>query len=288
MDPLDWSDLAHFVALMRGQSLRAAARELQISPSTVGRRVAALEQALGVPLFVRTPEGLRPTPTAFELAAGGRDIEERIATLQRRLSPGAKAVRGLLRISTVESLTSEVLAGAMPSLLERHPGLQVTLKVEPKIVSFERDDADLALRMVKPVGKRLVARRVATLDFRLYGSRAYLARGAGRDLARASFVAYDDSYGDIPERAWMTRHGFDDAVVLRSASTRALLQAVRAGGGLGILPVFLARDSPELVAVEAPEMVAPRGIWLVTHQDVRRRPAVNAAWEHLVETFAAI
>ena len=149
---IDWGDLAHFVALMRAQSLRAAAKELGVSPTTVGRRVAALESALGTPLFVRTPDGLRPTSAALELAAGGREVEERIATLQRRVSPGAGEVSGEVRISAIETLTSEVLAPSIAALVTRHPALRVTLRVESRVASFARDGVDLALRMIKPVG----------------------------------------------------------------------------------------------------------------------------------------
>jgi DNA-binding transcriptional LysR family regulator len=127
----------------------------------------------------------------------------------------------------------------------------------------------------------------------VYASRAYLARGArggaggAGDLRSERFVAYDDAYGEIPERVWMTRQGLDEAVVIRTSSTRGLVHAVRAGAGMGLLPAFLTRDIPDLVAVEAPP-VPSRGVWLVTHEDLRRRPTVRAVWEHLVETFAKV
>ena len=64
---MDWDDLRYFLAAYRRGSLSAAARELGCEYTTVGRRVAALEAALGTTLFTRAPEGLKPTPAATEL-----------------------------------------------------------------------------------------------------------------------------------------------------------------------------------------------------------------------------
>lgn len=284
--PVDWTDFAYFLVLARAGTLRAAARELRVAPTTVARRVASLEATLGAPLFVRGAGGLAPTAAARELAERGREVEARMVALARRTATARGPVAGEVRVSATEIVTSEIVAPAMADLLRQHPALRVTLRVDPRVVSFARDDAEIGVRMVRPTGARLVARKVATVGLGLYATRAYLAQPGRRGLAEDRFLGYDDSYGRIPEVVWFEARGLAGAIVLRTASTRALLAATVAGAGVGLLPDFLAARTPELVRVEPLAPLPVRRIYLVTHEDLRRRPAVDAVWAHLVEAFA--
>lgn len=286
---MDWTDLSHFLVLMRAGTLRAAAEELGVAPTTIARRVASLESSLGTALFVRDARGLSPTAAARALAASSAEVEERMAAITRQHVRAANdEVEGEVRVSATEIVASELLAPSLGTLLSRHPMLHVVLRVDPRVVSFSRDETELALRMIKPEGKRLVAKKIATMEIGLYATRAYLSRPGKRTLREERLLSYDDTYGDIPELRWLEAHGLRGALALRTASTRALYQATLGGAGIGLLPTFLAQRSPELVRVELPSQLAPRSIWLVTHEDLRRVPRVRAVFEHVVETFARL
>ncbi len=285
--PLDWGDLPFFLSLMRSRSLRNAGRDLGVAATTVARRVAALEAALGTPLLVRSPSGFAPTEAARRLAESARGVESAMATVARRFA-GAGGTTGTLRISVVESLASEVVAPSLKPLLRAHPGLCVHLQVDPRVVALERGEAELAVRLQKPTGKRLVMRRVAVVQHRLYGSRALLAERRDRKLSRMPFLAYDDTYGPIPEREWYRRHGLEGAIALRSGSTVGLLRATIAGAGLALLPAFLAARSDELVEVDGPAPPPQRSVYVVAHEDLRQHPAVRAGWDHLAKVFARL
>lgn len=285
---MDWTDLSHFLVLMRRRTLRAAAAELHVAPTTIARRVASLEAAIGTSLFVRDQQGLLPTDAARDLAASGAELEERIAALARRHSRASDDVAGEVRISATEIVTSELLAPSMGALLDRHPALRITLAVAPRVVSFSRHETDLAVRLVRPEGKRLVAKKVAVMAVGLYATDAYLSRPGKRTLAEERILSYDDTYGPIPELRWLTSHGLSRALALRTASTRSLYQATLAGAGIGLLPAFLAARSPELVPVALPSPIAPRPIYLVTHEDLRQRPPIRVVFRHIVDTFARL
>ncbi|MBS2017062.1 MAG: LysR family transcriptional regulator [Deltaproteobacteria bacterium] len=287
---MDWTDLSHFLVLMRAGTLRAAAEELGVAPTTIGRRVTSLESSVGAPLFVRDARGLTPTELARELAAGGAEIEERMAALARRHQRAANDdVEGDVRVSATEIVTSEILAPSIGALLGRYPRLRVVLRVDPRVVSFSRAETELAVRMIRPEGKRLVAKKVATMEIALYATRGYLSRpGKLRPLREERLLSYDDTYGNIPELRWLASHGLSGALALRTSSTRALYQATLGGAGIGMLPTFLARRSPELVRVDPPSPLPPRAIYLVTHEDLRRVPRVRAVFDHIVEAFARI
>lgn len=282
---MDWTDLSHFLVLMRARTLRAAAEELHVAPTTVARRVASLESAIGTPLFVRDQRGLSPTEAARELAASGADVEERIAALARRHERASDELAGEVRVSATEIVTSELIAPSLGALLGRHPALRVRLCVDPRVVSFSRHETDLAVRMTKPEGNRLVAKKIAVMRIGLYATRAYLARPGKRALHEERILSYDETYGRIPELRWLEAHGLEGALALRTSSTSALYRATLAGAGIGLLPVFLAERSPDLVRVEPPSPLAPRSIYLVTHEDLRKRPAVRVVWSHIVDAF---
>jgi DNA-binding transcriptional LysR family regulator len=281
-----WTDVAHFLTLARTGSLRSAGRELGVAATTIARRVEALEQSLGTPLFLRDSRGYVLTEAGRALAEAGRDIEERFVAIGRRFERRDE-VAGDVRVSSTEIVTSQLLAPAMPALFARHPRLTVTLAVEPSVVSFARGTVDLAVRMVRPSGAHLVVRRLASVELGLFATRSYRA---ARDAHGAAdrFLAYDASYGRIPEVVWFERAGLAPRVALKTSSTRAILEATLQGGGVGLLPAFLAARHPELVTVPRPAGSPPlptRGVFLVTHEALRKRPAVAAVWEHLVRTI---
>jgi DNA-binding transcriptional LysR family regulator len=284
---LDWGDLVFFLAVVKEGTLRGAARKLGVAPTTVGRRLEGLERALGSRLFLRSISGFTPTELALSLAASGRELEEVMASIHRRFSPSNEAIKGTVRISTIEPVASEVLGPMLPALLARYASLQIHVKVDSKVLSISGGETDLAIRLIRPKGQRLVMRRIGTHELRLYASRDYVAAVGDVPFESHRLLAYDDSMGSTPEEQWFTR-GRSHAIALRTGSTRTLLMATLSGGGVSLLPSVLARRHPALVEVDGPPPPAPRGVYLVTHEDLRSQPAVRTVWDHLIEGFSRL
>ena len=133
------------------------------------------------------------------------------------------------------------------------------------MVSLAAREADVAVRFAKPVGDSLIVRNLPPFDLGLFAAKSYLAgrRPASLDLRRERLLGFDASYGRIAEVAWMEESGLAGAVVVRSSSTRALINAARAGAGVALLPRLLAR--PIATLVEIPAHPDPEATGVVGH-----------------------
>lgn len=277
---LDWGHLRFFLALARTGSLSRAARTLGVDRNTVARRVAALEEELGLPLYERGPQGWIRTAAGEELAALASRVEEDVLTLARHADARDTAVAGTVRLTTTSHVAATLLAPALPSLRERHPGLVLELAVNQRPFDLTRREADLAVRMGRPRESGLVTRKLSDVAFRLYASPAYVGRRRAVDLAADGFVGFDESLASAPQERWLARVAPDRRVVFRCNSTAALQAAAGAGVGVAVLPCFIADRDPRLVRLEGPEPV-PHELWLLVHGDLRRTPRVRAVIEWL-------
>src|SRR5208337_2611471 len=237
-----WDELRTFFEVVRDGSLSGAARRLGLTQPTVGRHIDALEEALGLTLFMRSPRGLTATPAALALAPHGEAMAAAAAALARSASSEAALDRGVVRVTASEIVGCEVLPPIFAGFHARHPGVVVELAVTNRNEDLARGDADIAVRMVRPTQSGLVARRIGSSRIGLYAHRDYLARfGEPRSL------------GDLADHCVI---GFD----------LAQLAALRAGVGIGGCQENLARRTPELVAVLPNSIRYALDVWLVMHE----------------------
>jgi DNA-binding transcriptional LysR family regulator len=285
---MDWDDLRVFRAVAQAQTLTAAARHLGASVATVARRIDALEAALGFRLLDRSRAGVT-------LTTRGRAILARVAPAGDAMDDVARLAASLqasawpdpIRISASEPIISEILAPALPALLRAAPDIRIDLSSTTEVVSLAAREADVAVRFAKPVGDSLIVRNLPPFDLGLFAAKSYLAgrRPASLDLRREQLLGFDASYGRIAEVAWMEESGLAGAVVVRSSSTRALINAARAGAGVALLPRLLARPIATLVEIPAPTPIPKRPAWLVTHRDLRHARPLQVVREWIVGAF---
>lgn len=275
---LDWGHLRFFLALARTGSLSSAARVLGVDRNTVARRVAALEEELGLSLYERGPQSWARTPAGEELVALASRVEEDVLALARHADARDTAVAGVVRLTTASHVAALLLAPELPALRERHPGLVLEIAVDQRTFDLTRREADLAVRMGRPRDAGLVTRKLTDVAFGLYAAPGTFRRRTV-DFAADPFVGLDESLASTPQERWIQRVAPERRVVFRCNSTAALQAAARAGVGVAVLPRFAADRDAGLVRLEGPEPV-PHELWLLVHGDLRRTPRVKAviAW----------
>lgn len=288
IDPQDLNDL---IAIRDAGTLSAAAKERGVAVSTVSRRIETLEAMLGVQLVDRRTDGVRLTQNGLAIAEAAEPLAEhllRVRRLAASLSKGAITVP--VRISATEFVISDVLAPALNRLWESGADFPVHLQSQADIVSLAGRDADLAIRMVRPDGASLYARRLADIRLGFFATLNYLAgrSPAEIDLQSEKLLIYDDSYGRLPELDWIARQGLSDAVVMRTGSTRGLLTAAQSGAGIALLPSAFAARSGALVSIPLPAGLPTRQPWLIVHRDLRQLPAVRIVQKWIVSAFASL
>lgn len=286
-----WDLLHTFLGVLREGSLSGAARALGLTQPTVGRHVAALEQALGQPLFTRSPTGLLPTEAALGLRGHAEQMEVAAAALQRAATARGDEVRGTVRVTASEIIGVEVLAGAFAALRERHRGLVLELALSNQLQDLLRREADIAVRMTPPEQGQLIARRIGQVEVGLHARSDYLDR-RGRpatlaDLKGHTLIGFDTETPFIRASArrlgGITRESF----ALRCDSDLAQLAMVRAGAGIGVCQVALARRGPMLERVLASEFGWPLETWVAMHEDLRQSAACRAVFDALVDSLSA-
>lgn len=285
---LNWDDLRIFVAAAKAGSLASAARDLGVKHSTVGRRLDALEDALGARLFLRDRTGLTLTDSGAEVARQAAEIAQIVAVIERTASGVDEAVRGTVRLTTSESFTG-FLVRHLGRLRTLYPDLVVEVLTTNARVDLLSRKADLALRFMPTTEPDLMQRRVGDMGWALYASRQYLAEHgrptSAKDLAGHPVVGYDTPMAGVPGAVWLAQYASDSQIVLRADSLVAVLNATAMGMGLSVLPCFMAAVDASLVRL-TPEVLGTRVAWLVAHPDVARIPRVRAVIDFIVAMMA--
>jgi DNA-binding transcriptional LysR family regulator len=287
---ISWDDLRVLLAAHRGGTLAGAGRLLGVDATTVGRRLSALQDALGARLVERTPDGLALTAAGLRAVAAAEATDDLVTGLARELSGADARVEGTVRLTTGDGLLVHVLAPALPALRARHPALRLELLAATRPLDLARREADVAVRFFRPREPGLVAKRLAPLSYGLYAAPAYLAqKGTPRraaDLAEHDLVGFDAALASTPEMRWLARHAPEDHFVVRASTTPVILAACRAGLGIAAVADIIARGEPGIVRV-LPRVAPPeREAWAVLHPDLRASARVNAVLAWLAEVLA--
>lgn len=276
---MNWDDLRYVLALHRQGSHKGVGRLLRVDPTTVGRRIAALEAEAGARLFVRTPERLKATPAGLVLSRHAERIEAEVLAAGRELVGEAKALAGPLRVTGGDALINHVVVPALAELLTSHPGLAIELRTETAIVDLSRREADVALRLVRPKEPALAARRMGELPFGIFASESYLERaGRPRTLSAAAahpFIGYYAAFDHLPQVRWLHRAVRPIRYALRASTLTSQVLACGEGLGLALLPVFSALRDRRLHQLFGGQAGPTRELWTVFHSDMRGDPRIS-------------
>lgn len=276
---LDWDDLRFFLAIARHGSLTAAAKDLRVAQSTVGRRLASLEENLSVRLVHRTPEGYRLTLAGETVRAQAERVEAEALTVERMVAGQDAKLQGTVRISCTETLAVHVLAPCFVALQHHHPEIQVELVPRPLEVSLSMREADIAVRLEPSDRNDLVVRRVGGMAFGLYASPLYLQRHGLPDVAAGCeghrlMTSLDDVDGD-EQAEWLAGVTSRTRPGLQTSSHEALVVAARSGGGLACLARFRADPDPCLTLLPTPTPAPTADICVLVHKDSRATPRIQ-------------
>ena len=285
---LDWDDLRFFLAVAREGSTLAAGRALRTSQTTVARRIAALEQALGFPLFEKRQAGYALTPTGEELVAKAEAAERALDAFAEAAAARSRDVSGNVRITTEEIYAITLLTPLLTELHQLHPDIVIELDTSQKVRDLGAGEADISLRSTKSTeAGGLVGRRLCIDDWALYCSRAYGERhGVPQTVAELrnhSFIGGGGGNLWIHYQAWLQALGLEQQVAMHHATSGGLLSGVRAGFGIAVLPCVVADADPDLIRCIPPRGDHGRVLWLFTHQRVRHTPRVRTVIDFLYE-----
>ncbi len=284
-----WEALRTFGEVMREGGLSGAARRLGLSQPTVGRHIDALEAALGVALFARSPRGLTPTLAARDLAPHVEAMMVAAGAAERAAASAAAPDRGVVRLTASHVIGVEVLPPILARFSADHPAIAIELALSNRNQDLARGEADVAVRMARPTQSGLVARRIGRTPIGLYAHRDYLARfGTPHSLADLvhhcviGFDRDDSSFRSVGAKGPFTREAFR----FRCDDDLAQIAALRAGVGIGGCQEGVARRSPELVPILPGAARYALEMWLVMHEDLKATPRIRLLFDALAAGLA--
>lgn len=286
MQPEDWNDLRVFIAVARAGQIANAAKMINVDPTTIGRRLRRLEQALGTRLVEQTREGQVLTEPGEELLSKVELMAETAASVFD-VAKDHHGLSGQIRLSVSEGFGSWFLAEKLPELIVAHPELAVELVASSGFLSPSKREADIAIMLSRPKSGALISRKLSDYGLMLYASPTYLAENGTPSTAECltsghRLVGYISDLLYAPELDYWAEVHPELRATVRSSSINAQLHLIASGAGIGILPAFMGDRYQGLERV-IPEIGIRRTFWIVTHQDNHRLAKVRHLSSWLAE-----
>lgn len=285
----DWNDARYLLAVAETGSTLAAGRALRVSQTTVARRIAALEEALGLTLFDRRRAGYVPTDAAQALLTEARAIKAAAEALADAAAAQRRTSGGTVRLTTEESYAVGVLTPMLRELHDLHPGIVIELDSTEEVRDLEAGAADIAVRVSKELtGAGLVGRKLGVDRWTVYCSRGY-AEAHGVPRSRKELVGHPLIGGGGGGRVgryygmWLKANGLEQSIAMSQGSVTGILAAVRAGVGCAALPCMVAEADETLVRCLPPTANGGMEVWLLTHERLRATPRIRTVLDFLAD-----
>ncbi|QDG77559.1 LysR family transcriptional regulator [Labrenzia sp. PHM005] len=285
---MNWDDLKLVDAAARMRSLSGAAKSLDISQPQLSRRLKAFEDRVGARLFDRMPSGLKPTEAGLRLIPLAAEMRQKAEAAARVMPDLAGTSLRVVRIA-VDEVRAKVLTDMFHVLDTRLKDIELELISSHNHADHQSRSIELQIRNCLPETDTLIARKLGDLAYGVYGSRSYVA--AHPDALTDTRYHKCDWLGFTPDDLWypsQNRWLSDRLPVpprLRSNTMTTLMNMIVSGAGLGLLPVFIGDQHPDLIRVMGPleELTNPEHI--IVHRDVRREPAVRQAIDAIADVY---
>jgi DNA-binding transcriptional LysR family regulator len=266
---MEWSDIRIFLAIAREGTLAGAAQRLGQSQPTMGRRLRALEQAVGQTLFQRTGDGFVLTGEGEAVLAHAERMEGEALAFQRQLDGSDGELEGLLRVSSSDWFGAHLLAPVFAEFARVHPRVVVELLTSHTLFSLPRREADLVFR-VRPFDEpEVIARRLMTIPYGVY-LQADLPVPKPGDGAGAALITMDMNFSGMPDAIWLRRMLPHAHVVSRSNNRDVQARMCVAGAGIAVLPRPLGDALSGITRIDLGEPPPSRDTFVGYHRDLKK------------------
>jgi DNA-binding transcriptional LysR family regulator len=282
---MEWSDLRIFLAIAREGTLGGAAQKLGQSQPTMGRRLKALELAVGHTLFQRTGEGFVLTDEGQAVLSHAERIEEEALALQRQLDGQDQLLEGMLRISSSDWFGAHLLAPVFAEFVKLHPQVVVELLTSQSLYSLPRREADMVFR-IRPFDEpEVISRRLMHIPYGVY-LKSDIEPPRPGDGTGAPLVTMDTNFADMPDAVWLRKMLPHAQVVLRSNSREVQARMCASGAGVAVLPRPLGDTLAGVTRIDLGEAPPGRDTFVGYHRDLKRLARLRALLDLVIERLS--
>jgi DNA-binding transcriptional LysR family regulator len=287
MNSPDWSLWRSFGAVVAQGSLSAAARQLGLSQPTLGRHIEALEAALGMALFERTLNGLKPKPAALALYEPVQRAEAALAEAAMRAAGSQEGAEGSVRITASGIVSNYVLPAMLRRARTLHPGISIELAPSDSAENLLLREADIAVRMFRPTQLELVTRHLGEIEVVAVAHTDYLNRrgtpASLEELWDHDLIGFDRSDAILLHARGLGLTLRREHFVLRSDDQPQLWELIKAGLGIGFGQRNLIALTPGLRELPVPLAIPALPVWLTTHRELFTSRPIRAIYDVLAQ-----
>ena len=275
-----WDDLRIFLAVSVEGSFSKASKRLSVEQSTVSRRIAALEDSLGFPLFDRQKSGVVLTEEGVMLKKKTGLAAQQFGEFQSWLESRNDEVEGLVKLALTESTAVLGLVPlVLPQLQKQFPKLRFRLNCSYEAESLGIGEAEIAIRFFRPKSGDYVSQRIGTIETTVIGHPRFL------EIEEKPWITVQFDDFEVSENGWLKQQ-YQGDVFISTNSYLAQIEAVRQGLGVALVAKSILKFATELVEIPGNYPEFPRlEVWLVCPSALRQTAKISAVWDAITEHF---
>lgn len=277
---LAWDDFRIILAVARHGSLKGAAAAIDSSHPTLFRRIRAIEQVLGLSLFVRSRQGYHPTESAAVFITLAEKIENEVQGLATSGVLPPNVLAGQVSLSVAPVFMPSLLAPILQSLGVKMPQIQLQISSSNRLVDLSQHEADIALRSGGQPPEHLIGKHIGRMAVCVY-SPASWSPADPKHWKHLPWVTPDASFSHQASVAWLKRQGHFERATMRCDSIEHVALLANAGVGLAVLPCYLGDRCAGLVRASEPMPEFTSDLWLLWHPQWRGVKRITAVVDHL-------
>lgn len=268
MKHFEWDDLRVFLAVLRGRSVRSAAKLMKVSHSTVSRRLQAMEEQVGCKLFIRQPDGFILTEIGEAMVARTERIESEILSMQREVFGRNTSLAGPIRITAIPHIVQHLLIPYIAEFTRLYPDINIQINATYDMANLSRHDADVAIRIQKMPEDHLIGHPLPNIASAVYATEDYInTHSFTGQSPTGHWIGWISNEKEMAK--WHNETPFSNCKVKHAIyEPSAHLQAVKAELGCSILFCFIGDKEPDLVRLPGQTKLKSSPAWILTHPDV--------------------
>ncbi|GLR70458.1 LysR family transcriptional regulator [Agaribacter marinus] len=283
---MDWNALKIFLTIAEKRNLIDAAKTLNMSHSTVYRRINSFEEQLGR-LFERLNGRYELTELGEKVLTQGRSIRDSFDNIERQVAGQDTQPKGLVRITAPTSFSYSNLPQYLSECKVLYPEIQLELLVTPLELNMNSRQADIALRVTSTPPEYLIGREVRRIKWGVYAHSDYIKkRGKPKnlsELANHSLIGAAGTLRNHPVFIWQDNN-FASNVSTRTDDFIAMACLAAKSHGVAVLPDDLRQ--PELVRLFTFTPAKENQLWILTHPDLRKVERIKLVMKFLTDAFS--
>ncbi len=275
-----WDEIRTAYQVARLGTVSGAADVLGVHHATVIRHIDALEKRLGTKLFQRHARGYTATEAGRDLLSTAQRTEEQFGQLVSRIKGQGETVTGELVVTSISGI-AHILSLVFAEFQELHPDVTIRFYSDMRLFRLDYGEAHVAIRAgAAPEDADYVVQPLVRVRAGLYAAKSYVQKygrpNSPADFPAHRFISHVDADSRAPFYRWLRDNVPPEAVTYRASEPEASRAAVRAGLGLGFVPVRDAEQDDGLVEILPPQADWDSLLWIVTHVDLHRTLKVQS------------